>query len=366
MACAGCRDGCPVGRDVGMEQNTRAFSPVLTFLLPPCACQFCSSEAGWCSMCKVQKFTANARRKVGASPALLPPPMAKLPLNHSYSLFAFCFLGWILVILEAQQAAKPGVGIPGAVWIWKNHLIASTKLPTSSCRHLPTSPAEDRQLVFLFRELCWKKPPVKANLAGETGGFVRLHRLLLSPSPFIWTPHTLIALSPLCLVSLLHVPIMLLGQFQTCSLHRFLLNAMCSSTLCPPSKEAMAQHPLAKLSHPGMGTAVAGRRSRSSLRGQQGWNIGQGEPPASSTQQGVAMHRENSRSQTTQLSALLTVEFPSFISNSIISSVPQSTVGCWNLFLPCRKAAGFIHRRWLTFPMPPAQGTEQDLGSGSH
>lgn len=169
MACAGCRDGCPVGRDVGMEQNTRAFSPVLTFLLPPCACQFCSSEAGWCSMCKVQKFTANARRKVGASPALLPPPMAKLPLNHSYSLFAFCFLGWILVILEAQQAAKPGVGIPGAVWIWKNHLIASTKLPTSSCRHLPTSPAEDRQQVFLFRELCWKKPPVKLTWQGKLG-----------------------------------------------------------------------------------------------------------------------------------------------------------------------------------------------------
>lgn len=57
----------------------------------------------------------------------------------------------------------------------------------------------------------------------------------------------------------------------------------CNVLSYAPPREAMAQHPLAKLSHPGMGTAVEGSRSRSSLRGQQGWNIGQGEPPAAST-----------------------------------------------------------------------------------
>lgn len=111
--------------------------------------------------------------------------------------------------------------------VWKHHLLDGTKLPTSSSRHLPTSPAEGRQLVLLFRELCWKMPPVKATLAGEVG---QLHSASQSASfsfPIrMDARQTHSPLSPL-----LSVPIMSLGQFQTWSLHRFLLNAMCCPTL---------------------------------------------------------------------------------------------------------------------------------------
>lgn len=256
--------------------------------------------------------------------------------------------------------------MPRAECICKHHLLAGTELPTSSSRHLPTTPVEGRQQVFLFREFCWKKPTLKATLTGETGGFVQLHRLLLSPSPFVWTPHTLTSLSPLCLVSPPAHPHHFAGAVPDMEPAQDLVECKVLSHALSSFQGSHGTASLGQALPPWHGDCCS--RKQEQIQPERAARLEYWPRRTTCSFHPTESCHVQGEFKVTANPALCfaNCELPSVISNAIISSVPQSTVGCWYLFLPCRKAAGFIHGQWLAFPMPPTQGTEQDLGSGSH